>query len=217
MAFENLSEQIKESLQSLKSRITETESFNRLEESYNNLPPRQQKLILVLGSFIVLVLLINIPIQSFLLSKENLTTYKDQKQIVQRLNQAVRLNNQSDFKPQSYSLSQLQGDLLNRMTAFQVTDSQFKIDMGTPDITGIPKKVQTAGFSLKLTNLNVRQISKIANMLENFSDSILVTGFKTTASEQDPHYFNTDIELLNFSIQDDQPSDGINAAPFRGR
>lgn len=216
MAFENLSEQLKESLQSIKSRVTESETFNRFQESYNNLPSRQQKLILLLSGLVIFVLLINIPIQSFLTSNESLTTYKDQKQIIQKLNQAVRLNSQSDFQPRKYSLMQLQGDLTNRMQSAQINDSQIKVSSAMPDLTGIPKKVQTAGFVLELTNLNVRQISKVANMLENFSDSVLVTGFKSTASEQDPHYFNTEFTLLNFSIETDEPPPGLNA-PFRGR
>ncbi len=216
MAFENLSEQIKESLQSLKSRVTESETFNRFQESYNNLPSRQQKLILVMSGIVAFTLLINIPIQTFLTSNESLVTYKNQKQIVQKLHQAVRLNSQSDFQPQKYSLMQLQGDLTNRMKTAQVSDTQIKMSSTTPDITGIPKKVQTAGYILELTNLNVRQISKVANMLENFSDSVLVTGFKSTASEQDPHYFNTEFTLLNFSIETDDAPPGLNA-PFRGR
>lgn len=217
MAFENLSEQLKESIQTLKSRITESESYNQLEEAYNNLPPRTQKLVLILTAIVISALLINIPFQSFLVSNENLSTYKEQKTIIQNLNQAVRLNSQADFQPQVFDLAELQRELSNRMTTLQINESQIKLSPTSPDLTGIPKKVQTAGFSLFLSNLNVRQISKVANMLENFNDSILLTGFKTNASKQNPHYFDTEFILLNFYLQnEDSGPPGLNA-PFRGR
>lgn len=215
MAFENLSEQIKESLNGLKSRVTESESFNRLNEAYNNLPSRQQKLLIVLGSLITLVLLINIPLQSFLVSQQELQNYKEQKQLVQRLNQAAQLKSQNDFQSERFDLSRLQGDLLARMKSYQVTEDQFKAMPASADLSGVPKKAITSGYSLVLTNLNVRQISRIASMLENYSDSILVTGFKSTASPNDDHYFNTEFKLLNFSVPEDE---GDSSQPsFRGR
>lgn len=215
MAFENLSEQIKESLNGIKSRVTESESFNRLNEAYNNLPTRQQKLLIVLGSLIAAILLINIPLQSFLVSQQELQNYKEQKQLVQRLTQAAQLKSQNDFQPERFDLSRLQGDLLARMKSYQVSEEQFKAMPTSADLLGVPKKAITSGYSLVLTNLNVRQISRIANMLENYSDSILVTGFKSTASPTNDHYFNTEFKLLNFSVPEEE---GEAPRPsFRGR
>lgn len=217
MAFENLSEQIKESLTGIKSRITESESYNRLLEAYNNLPSRQQRLLILVGSLLGVLILLNIPLQSFLVSQEELQKYKEQKDLVQRLNFAAQLKSQADFQPERFDMGRLQGDLLGRMKSFQVTEDQFKLSPTTADSFGIPKQAVTSGYNVSLTNLNVRQISRIAGLLENYSDSILVTGFKSTASSEDPHYFNTEFKLLNFSVPEDE-SDVPTANPsFRGR
>lgn len=216
MAFENLSEQIKESLINLRSRITESESFNRLDEAYNNLTPRQQKMILVLGAFVGAVFLLNIPLQSFLTSQSELTNYKDQKQIIQRLHVAAQLKSQSDFQPERFDIGRLENDLLSRMGSFQITPTQFKLSPAEPETLGVPRKALTSGFSLNLSNLNVRQISRAASLLENYSDSILVTSLKSTASPDNPHYFNTEFKLLNFYVPEDESS-GNPTPSFRGR
>ncbi len=216
MAFENLSEQIKESLTGIKSRITESETYNRLAEAYNNLPSRQQKLIIIASACIGVIVLINIPLQSFLISQQELSKYQDQKELVQRLNQAVQLKNQIDFQPERFDLNRLQDDLLNRMKAFQVIDEQFKLSPTSADYVGIPKQAITSGYNLSLTNLNVRQIARISNLIENYSDSILVTGFKSSVSANDPHYFNTEFKLTNFSVPEDE-SEEPSRPSFRGR
>lgn len=223
MAFENLSEQIKESFIGLKSRVTESETYNRLHEGYNNLPARQQRLVVLLSAIIVVVILINIPLQSFITSQTELQTYKEQKDLVQRLHMAQQLNNQVDFQPENFPISRLESDLLSRMSAFQVTKDQFRISSDTPDLLGVPKQAITNGYNLNFTNLNVRQISRIASLLENFSDSILVTGFKSKATQADPHYFDTEFRILNFSVPEDESSggpsfEGSSGRPsFRGR
>jgi hypothetical protein len=204
MAFENLSEQIKESFIGLKSRVTESETYNRFLEGYNNLPARQQRLAILLSALIIIAVLINIPLQSFLTSQSELQTYKDQKDLVQKLNIAQQLNNQVDFQPEAFTMARLEGDLFSRIGTLQVTRDQFRISSDTPDLLGVPKKAITSGYILNFTNLNVRQISKIANILENYSDSILVTGFKSKATQSNPHYFDTEFRLLNFSVPEEE-------------
>lgn len=215
MAFENLTEQIKESLVGLKSRITESESFNRLNEAYNNLPARDQKIILIVGIIVTAALLINIPLQSFLTSQEDLGRYKEQKQLIQRLRMAEQLKNQNDFQPERFELSRLERDLSERMKAFQVVQEQIQLSPSSAKAPGIPPKAVTLGYNLNLKNLNVRQISRVASLLENYSDSILVTGFKSKASQEDPHYFDTVFEILNFTTPEDE-MDTPNPS-FRGR
>ncbi len=215
MAFENLSEQIKESFSGIKSQITESESFNRVSEAYNNLPSRQQKLIIILGSLITLILLLNIPIQAFIKSNQQLQTYKEQKQIVERLKVTEKAKSQTDFEPQQFTKVTLQRELLNQMRTFQVSDEQFQISSTPPDLLGIPKQAVTQGYKLNLANLNVRQISRVSSLIENFSDSILITGFRSAASPEDPHYFNTEFKLLNYST----PQSETESSPssLRGR
>lgn len=217
MAFENLSEQIKESLISLKARITESESFNRLSEAYQNLPPRDQKLITIAGAVIGAAILINIPLQSFLVSQEELTKYNEQKQVVQRLNMVEQLKNQNDFQPERFEMSRLERDLLERMKAFQVVDEQFRISPSSAKAMGVPPKAVSSGFTIFLTNLNVRQISRVASLLENYSDSILLTGFRSKASAENDHYFNTEFEILNFSAPEDEGAATPGRPSFRGR
>lgn len=215
MAFENLSEQIKESLSGLKSQITESEYFNRLSEAYNNLPSRQQKLIIGLGTIITLVLLLNIPFQAFIKSNEQLQTYKAQKEIIEKLQLAEKSKAQSDFDPQKFDRLRLQSELSTQMRSFQISEEQLLIAATSPDLLGVPKKAITSGFKLSLTNLNVRQISRVSSLLENFSDSVLVTGFNSSVSKEDPHYFNTEFKLLNFSTPSDDSE--TSDSSFRGR
>lgn len=206
MAFENLTEQFKDLFESLRSRITESESFNSLKESYNNLPLKQQKILNLILGLVVLFLLINIPLQSYWTSKSEITTYKTQKDVLQRLHLADQMSKRADFVPRRFSISELESDLISRVTSFQILNTQLKVSPNDSDKTGLPPKVGTEGFSVQFTNLNVRQISKVASLLENYSDSILLTGLKSTPSSQDPHYFNTDFYLINFYLNESDSS-----------
>ena len=206
MAFENLSEQISESLQTLKSRVMESESFNRVSEAYQNLPSRQQKLVAGLGLFLAVAVLVNIPLQSYLASHEEMVSYHEQKLVVADLKNTEKLRMQNSFTPEKFAISSLQSELLAKFNSLQITEAQFKIREAAPETFGIPKKAVTLGFQVELQNLNVRQVAKAANIIENLADSILVTSLRTTASSTDPHYFNTEFSILNFSIRED--SDG---------
>lgn len=218
MAFENISDQLKEQLQELKSRITESESFNRLSEWYNNLPSKQQKLLLILTGVVVFLLLINIPIQSFLTSQEELSTYKEQKQVIQRLHIAEQLKSQSDFNPERYSDSRLNGELSGKFKSLQINNDQYSISPTSPHTLGIPKQAQIIGYDVHFENLNVRQLAKVSNIIENLSDSILVTALEAKASRDNPHYFNTDIQVLNYSIEGSSNSNtNSSSLPFKNR
>lgn len=216
MAFESLIDQLKELGSDLKARVTESEIYNRAREYYSTLPPRQQKIMIYGLGIISLILLINIPLSSYLSSKTELENYTERKMLIRKLQTAKRQKDSIEFEPQKYNTSQLQNELTSKLQSAFFKPEQISVSNGNPEIGFLPKKALSAGFEVSLNKANVRQFAQSIKMLENLDDALIVTNLKTEADSEDPHYHNINIKITNYFLPEDN-EDAPAGRQFKGR
>lgn len=217
MAFENLKDQLQESVSMIRSRITESEAYNRFREFYHTLPTRQQTLLKFVAVGVVLFVLINIPFNHLKESTYNMNHYSERKDIVRKLKTIEKQKSAYSFMPETFNLSRLSGELEGRLLSVPMTRDQINIQP-SPPVKGIfPSQARVETFEVNLKKLNVRQVSNSLRSIENLNDSLLVTGVTTQADSEDPHYHNVKIYVTNFSLPEEAPAEAPAAPSRRGR
>ena len=207
MAFEGFQDSIKEYLESIKVRIIESEAGSRLMESYYNLTASQQRLVVLLGLAVFLFILMSLPIKPFISSQEELSSYKERQELIQKLQSADSLKNSASFSLKSFGLFQLKGHLESKLKSLGYESERIKISASPVSQFEASSKVVTKSFDLDLKNSNVRQLSKVLRLVENIDDSLIVTQLKTKATLKDPHLFDTEIKITHLSLPSDESQD----------
>lgn len=209
MAFENLQDQLKESISVLRSKVMESEVFNRFRESYYTLPTRYQSLLKWGAVFVITLVLINIPFGYLKEAHYNMNHYNERKSIVRKLKSIEKQKSAVTFTPEKFNLGRFRTELENRLVTIPVSKEQITVQTSSP-VKGIfPAKTQVETFEVNLNKLNVRQLSNSLRALESLNDSLMVTGLTTKADADDPHYHNLKVFVTNFSL----PGEGDGASP----
>ncbi|MCO5113880.1 MAG: hypothetical protein M9899_06870 [Bdellovibrionaceae bacterium] len=205
MAFENISDQLKESVNTLKSRVTESELYNRFREFYYTLPTRQQTLLKVGAVLVVLFVAVNIPLQRLKESTYNMNHYSERKDIIRRIKTIEKQKASLSFSPEMFNFSRFTSEAEGRLMSVPVTREQIKIQPAQPVQNLFPAQAHVETFEVNLNKLNVRQLAHSMRVLENMNDSLIVTGVRTQADSEDPHYHNVKLYITNFAVPETAP------------
>lgn len=220
MAFENISDQLKESFEALKSRVKESEIYNRFREFYYTLPSRQQTLLKIGGVALVTFFAVNIPLQHLRESSYNMNNYSERKDIIRRIKTLDKQKSALSFAPEAFNFSRFSSEAEGRLMSAPVMREQIKIQPTQPVQNLFPAQAQVETFEVNLKKLNVRQLANSLRVLESMNDSLLVTGVRTEADSEDPHYHNVKVYVTNFSVPETQsaaPTPSARPGRARGR
>ena len=79
MNLDDLKEQFLEQLNAYKERIQDTPVYNQIKERYDDLPPRNQKLVLISGILLVSYIVLSIPFGSLGEASNKIEKYESTK------------------------------------------------------------------------------------------------------------------------------------------
>lgn len=218
MAFENLKDQLIEAANTLKSRVKESEIYNRFREFYYTLPSKQQTLLKLAALGLFIFVAVNIPLSHIRESKYNMTQYSERKDIIRKIKAVEKQKSALAFSPEEYPFQRFASEAEGRLMSVPITKDQIRIQPAQPPQNLFPPQAQVETFEVNLNKLNVRQLANSLRALENINDSLIVTGMTTSADSEDPHYHNVKIYVTNFSIPEaGGEAPAPNARPGRGR
>ncbi len=222
MAFEDLKDQLRDQLTSLKVKIQESSAWNELMDRYLDLNPPVQKAVLALTGGIFALVLFSIPYYFFSSSQESVAYFEEKKQMMRDLYRLSRRVNALPPAPAPMSADELRSavqGILNSERPSLLSEQIVSItefDNTRAQGATLPRSLEQKGVAVNLSRLNVDQIARIGGRLQGIRPTIKMTGLKIEASAQDPHYFDVTYKLVAFGVPSAQESSAPNR-PGAGR
>lgn len=221
MAFEDLRDRLSEQAQGYWSRIQESSIYIQLHEKYADLNPTSQKIVLVVGSFLLVSFTLMIPWSYISSSQQSIAEFEENKAILRDLHRVSRASAALEGAPPQIDPSALADRARAELQKMPLQEEQVEkvipVDnaLGGPGIPGVPKAVQQKGIEVTLRKLNVRQVIEIGHQLLTLQPGLKMTGLTVTASSPDPHYFDAIYRIISFSLPA-PPADAKAAPKKRG-
>ena len=220
MAFEDLKDRLTEQAQGYWSRIQESNLYIQLHEKYADLNPTSQKIVLALGSTILILVTLMIPWSYISSSQLSIADFEANKLILRDLYRVSRASGELEGAPPPVDPNGLASRAQSQLQTMNLQAEQIEkviaVDnaLGGPGIPGVPKAVQQKGIEVTIRKLNVRQVIEIGYQLLTLQPGLKMTGLTVTASIPDPHYFDAIYKIISFSLP--APAADVKAPPKRG-
>ncbi len=213
MILDDFRDKALETLQSIKGRLEESDSYVQLKERYESFPPLIQKL--VAGSLVLLIalVLLQFPLSFYNRGSENIALYEENRDLVLDLYRIKRKSVATPQLPPPLEKTELEGRARSAVTAARVQPDQIKaiafIDNAGATASGlIPKNVSQAGVELRLGNLNLTQIVDIGHALTNLSSTTKIIGLEVRPGSAPGNYFDANFKVVSFNIESAPPAKG---------
>lgn len=203
MNIQDLKEQLKDNLTTAWEKIQENPTFNNIKEKYEILPASTQKIMIYLSGVIAALFIALIPYSFIASSSDNVEKFEDSRDLTRQLLKSSSLASNISL-PREVSSEQLKGKINRALGVVQLTDEQIEsIEESKPsqDSRFIPKDVKQVAISISLKKLNINQVIDAAHSLNNMGNNIVLLNMNLIATKEDPHYYNTNLEVRAFSFE----------------
>lgn len=203
MNFQDLKEQILENLKTNWQNFQETTFYVTLKEKFDDLSPRNQKLIITVSLFLFIYVLLSLPI-AWIQSKSSEVAYFEEKRNLTR--DLLHLNQEMatapDARPEIHPpaiANQLQSILQEaNVPQDQIINIQQLQDATIDNSTMIPKGIKQEGVLATLSQLTLRQIVDIGFRIENNINGTKLTSIDIKASNENSHYYDVMYRIVSF-------------------
>lgn len=209
MILDDVRDKALETLQVVKSKLDESETFNRLKERYDSLSPIMQKTIQSIAALVVALILFQFPKSFYDTGTENLALFEENRDLTLNLYRIKRLSITTPQTVPPLQASELEGRARTAVTAARVQPEQIKgislFDNAGPHSSSfIPKEVTQAGVEVRLANLNLTQIVDIGHQLTN-QGSAKIVGLDVRPGTAVGNYFDATFKVVSFNFPSAPP------------
>lgn len=199
-ALTDLVEKIKSSGAQIFEKIQETGIYIKLKERYDGLPAYGQKAVLALASFMAVAFLFSIPLSSYWLASDSVTSFEEKRNLIQdlfRVRTEAQVSLPVDPPP---PLDQLKSQIEMKLQQAQLTPEQLK----GVSFDSVPQAFSRDSFdgalSVSLSKLNLRQVIDIGFDIQNISTGIKMVDLIIQANSTDTRYFDVLYKFLTLKV-----------------
>lgn len=220
MNLDDLKDQSKESFDNLRRKVQDSSAYIIAKERYDVLPQSTQKILIIVGSIVLLLVLLMIPISFLGSSSDQMADFDETKSLTRELLKTQRELQQAPKIPPGLPAAALQARVNSTLNQARLLPEQIlSVEVTQPKIASmIPSGITSEGVLVKLAQLNLRQIVDIGHSLMSISQSIKLTQMNVNASTDDDHYYDVDYELTSFRAPDKkEPQQNNNRRRRRSR
>jgi hypothetical protein len=215
MAFEGLTDQLKEQWAEIAAKVQETSAYNTLREKFESQPPTVQKGILAGGAALLVLFLLSFPYGYLSQSSDNMTQFDENRSLIQGLLRASRTAKEASPLPPPMDAGSLRATVERvlherRLVPEQIGDIQPIPGAPAGDLA--PKAVVQNGIAAQIKKVNVTQIIEIANAFQNLGLGTKLMGLDIVQSTGQTHYYDMIVRLVNFGL----PPVGVETEPEKG-
>lgn len=208
MAFEILTDQIKEQLQATAGRISESPAWNQLVEQFQDRSPAAQRAILASLGFALALIIFWIPWMFFSDSMDTLSRFEDKKKIARDAYHFGRTASAIPATNDTMSTMDLRNAVNGVLTSAEPmllpeqTVSINEFDNSKAQSTALPKGLAQPGLMVSLTKLNLAQATNIGARFQSLRKTVTLVGVSIKAMTQPPgdHYFDATYKIVAFNL-----------------
>ena len=205
MAFEELKEQWLEQWQQSKEKIQDSALYQQLKERYDDLPPKQQKILQISGLVIICYLVLSIPLGSLQQASDNISQYFEVRATLQQLRDKIK---EKDELPQSNAeisgmrmMSSLKALLEKEgLGESQISQTENFEETNTGQFAGVPTEAKISGLRWQLKQLNLRQITNITFTAQRQLRPAKITKLHIQPTPDKAGFFDLSAEARIFAL-----------------
>lgn len=208
MNYQELLDQLKDSLLAQWERLQESSVYIQLKERYDNLPPAGQKAIIYGAVFVLLLMILLPPTEWVQESRQTVLEFEDKKLLKKEL---LDVAQQIKNSPQPYSkISQqaLDSEINSIYTALGFAEEQKKprsnVSLSSPLI---PKSIKQLGVEGRLEKLNIRQVVDFDHRLQRISPMVKNLQMEIRRNKDDDHYYDISYKIATFEVEEKAKQD----------
>ena len=214
MAFEGLRDTLKENWADLSSKIQEHPTYNNLREKFESQTPLAQRAIIAGATFLLLLFLLSFPYGYISTSSEYMTQFEENRELIRDLLKVSR----SAKTPSPLPLPMDTGMLGGRVDAILAANGLLPDQIGpkapipqpaVPEM--VPTVVVQNGIAFQLKKLNVTQMVRVANAIQNMGSGVKLMGLDVVQSSGQSHYYDILFKVVHFGlpvVADSEPETG---------
>jgi hypothetical protein len=202
MDFEALKEQFLERFHAYKSQIQDSQIYISLKERYDTLTPQMQNVVKYSALVILVYFLYSIPASFVASANEKMQYFSEDRQLTRDLIRAGRIAQTVQLPPPAPSASALTSQVEQVLQTEQILPEQKMSSTQKTDVASkslVPKSIQQSGVRVSLKQLNLRQVVRVGEALNQINSSQLMN-IAIQADAKDPHYYVVDYEVAAFEV-----------------
>ncbi len=197
--LQEIQEQFKQKGIEYWDKFKETELYQKLDDKYESLSPRGQKITRYASAIVVILILVSYPLSQLETSKTLIAEFETKRQLIRDL---FKINRDSSTKitlplPPSDLTSQVRSTL---MSAQLLPEQIIAVSPIEPDGNLIPRHLVGSAVAVQLSKLNIRQTVDIGTQLANISGSVKVKDLLMSASSDKAGYFDVTYKLYSLNV-----------------
>ncbi|HPI40942.1 MAG TPA: hypothetical protein PLJ21_09060 [Pseudobdellovibrionaceae bacterium] len=212
MIFEDLKDQFQIIVKNLFDKVEESETFQKVQERFQLLPPSLQKISLFFGTGILVLVLFLIPLSQMSSSQDLLQEFQSLRQIIRNLNHiqsTASSASQFSIAPNIEALksnieNQLKGQNLIKTLQGPTFETSSSNDL---EKSLIPPHLLQDRLFIKFVKLNLKQVLDIGYLLQTIHSSSKLYNLKMNTNREDPRYLDVHFELFTLNV----PQSGSNS------
>lgn len=202
MAFEDLKERLRESMQESWNQLQDSPSFNTLKERYEGLSPLAQNGVVFGFIAFIAVIFLSVPLSYFDSASTAIEDFEQNRLLVRDLLKSERDSKTTPAVPPGPPAAQLtmmvQGIIQGRGLVPEQIGSVTPLPPN-PAQGLAPALLQQEGLLIGIKSLNIRQITDFAFEFQRLHPAVKLTGMDVQVTEKNDHYFNVSYRLVSFS------------------
>lgn len=205
MNLDELKDRLVAPLQSLVSRIEESELYARSREKFDSLSGPVQRLIVVGALVLTLLMVFSIPYSMYSNGSDTILYHEDHRDALLELYSVEREKRLISTPQSNMSAMDLPGRLESLAPSANIPREQveavneFDNASAPGGATRVPKSIQQRGARISFKNLNLTQIQQYGQQLMNLDPNARISGLEIQAGSQ-PGYFNAAFKVVIFSL-----------------
>lgn len=201
MNFEEIKENLKESLKKQWDLFQESALYIQVSERYQNLTPVAQKLVLIAIVTFLSFILISTPMSYLSSSNDSVVEFEDRRALIQELLKVSREAQEVPNIPVPPPLDQMRSQVEGKLQNMRVLPEQIKsVELSNEASDLIPASALMGSLNISLAKLNLRQIVDIGHQLQIISPSVKLKDLSITANAEDPRYFDVIYKLFSLKV-----------------
>ncbi len=209
-ALENLVESLKSAGQRIGQQIQESSTYVQLQERYQSLEPRSQKITWVAGLVIVLFIIFFYPLSLLFTSQETMRVYEEKRALMRDLFRTYRDSSGSPQVAQPPPYETLKASIQSILTTASLLPEQtIGVIESSSEGKLIPQSLVNHVLEVKLAKLNIKQIVDIGSSIVGISESVKMKDLIISAHPQDTRYFDVTFKLYSLNV----PAPVVEAPP----
>lgn len=200
-ALTDLKDKLSAGVQEAWGNFQESDTYNKLNDIYENLTPVQQKLVITGVAAVVSLIILSIPLGRLSEAGDRVVEFEGKRMTIRELLKAARDSANVPNIPTAPPMDSLQADFQNFIQQENLLPEQvISVASEATSSSLIPNQLSSGAIVVRLAKLNINQILDLGYKFQARSPSVKMKDLIMKANAQDARYYDATFKLIALAV-----------------